>query len=101
MTDLSDLALQFIKEVFDNKNVDAIDDFIAPGSVDHTPWPGYGTSVAEVKRGIGDFVKAFPDLQTTIDDVIATADRVVIRSTMTGTNTGEFLGMPPTGHKVT
>ena len=101
MADGKDLALRFVKEVFDNKNLDALDEMIAPGSIDHTPFPGYGTSVEEVKRSIGDFVKAFPDMKTTIDDVIAEGDKVVIRSTFTGTNTGEFMGMPATGKKVT
>ena len=101
MADGKDLALRFVKEVFDNKNLDAIDEMIAPGSTDHTPFPGYGNTVAEVKRSIGDFVKAFPDMKTTIDDVIAEGDKVVIRSTFTGTNTGEFMGMPATGKKVT
>jgi steroid delta-isomerase-like uncharacterized protein len=98
--DGKDLILRFIKEVFDNKNVDAIDEFIDAKAVDRTPWPGYGNDRAEVKRSLSDFFKAFPDLKTVIDDVIAEGNKVVIRSTMSGTNTGEFMGMPPTGKKV-
>ena len=95
-----DLVRRFLKEVFDNKNVDAIDELIDAKGVDHTPWPGYGTDRAEVKRGLSDFIKAFPDLKLVIDDVIAEKNKVVIRSTFSGTNTGEFMGMPPTGKRV-
>jgi steroid delta-isomerase-like uncharacterized protein len=97
----TDLVLRFIKEVFDNKNVDAIDELIDESGVEHTPWPGYGTDRAEVKRSLADFITAFPDLHVTVDDVITQGNKVVIRSTMSGTNTGEFMGMPPTGKRVT
>ena len=40
--------------------------------------------------------KGFPDIQQTIEDLIAEADKVVYRTTMSGTHQGEFLGIPPT-----
>ena len=42
----------------------------------------------------------FPDIHQTIETAIAQADEVVYRSTIQGTNTGEFLGVPPTGKPV-
>ena len=41
-----------------------------------------------------------PDFKATIDDVVAEGDRVVIRMTFRGTQTGEFMGMPPTGKSI-
>ena len=39
-----------------------------------------------------------PDMHTEVDDVIATGNKVAVRSTMTGTDTnGAMPGMPPTG----
>ncbi|SRR6266487_311111 len=43
----------------------------------------------------------FPDLRHTIEDMIAKGDKVVIRATMHGTHGGEYLGIPPTGKRVT
>ena len=44
---------------------------------------------------------AFPDLQLTLDFQIAEGDRVLNCWTFHGTQTGEFLGIPPTGKEVT
>ena len=43
---------------------------------------------------------AHPDLRFTIDDLIAEDDRVTIRWTLHGTNTGPMFGRPPTGQPV-
>ena len=44
---------------------------------------------------------AFPDLQHTIEDLIAEGNRVVLRVTNRATHKGEFLGLPGTGKQVT
>jgi predicted ester cyclase len=46
------------------------------------------------------FRGAFPDFKVTIDDLIAEGDKVVIRATWNGTQKGEFMGIPPTGKRV-
>src|SRR5438445_10388637 len=43
---------------------------------------------------------AFPDGHRTSDDIIPEGDKVVVRGTMTGTHTGEFMGIPATGKAV-
>ncbi len=44
---------------------------------------------------------AFPDAQTTIEDLVAKGDTVVKRWTVRGTHQGELMGIPPTGKPVT
>ncbi len=46
------------------------------------------------------FRRGFPDLVSTIEDEIAEGDRVVVRVNLRGTNTGDFMGRPPTGRAV-
>jgi steroid delta-isomerase-like uncharacterized protein len=41
--------------------------------------------------------QGFPDIQHTIEDMIAEGDKVVYRTTLKGTHTGKFMGIPPTG----
>ena len=44
---------------------------------------------------------ASPDFNLQLDDVIAVGDQVAARWTMRGTQQGEFMGIPPSGHRVT
>lgn len=43
---------------------------------------------------------AFPDMQFTVEDMIAEGDKVVTRYYLTGTHQGEFMGIPATGKPV-
>ncbi len=40
---------------------------------------------------------AFPDMRMDVEDVIASGDKAVARLRVTGTNKGDFIGMPATG----
>jgi hypothetical protein len=46
------------------------------------------------------FRASFPDLHGTIEQIFAFGDWVAARLTWTGTNTGEFMGKPPTGKTI-
>ena len=51
--------------------------------------------------GMGEMMyAAFPDGRHTIDEILGIDDRVMLRGRFTGTHSGEFLGMPPTGKKI-
>jgi steroid delta-isomerase-like uncharacterized protein len=47
------------------------------------------------------FLTAFPDVQTTVEDVVAEGDKVVVRWTAQGTHQGAFFGVPGSGLRVT
>jgi len=47
-----------------------------------------------VQEGVRMLLRGFPDLHLTIEELIAEGDRVVARFTMSGTNTGEYRGLP-------
>jgi hypothetical protein len=59
--------------------------------------PGAPTGLVGAKAVHQGLLTAFPDSHTTIDDLVAEGDRVVMRGTATGTHKGSFMGAPPTG----
>lgn len=90
------LARRFYLEV-NARNIDAFDEFFAADFIDRSAAPGAPQGVAPVKQEMQGFVTAFPDLKIVNDKVIAKGDYVTVISTGTGTNTGPFMGMAPTG----
>ena len=69
--------------------------------IEHNPVPGQAPGLDGMKEFMGMFFAAFPDLDSTIDLLIAEGDIVAGRMTTTGTHTGEFMGIPATGKRVT
>ena len=79
-----------------------IDEIIAPEFVRHDLAGGTEAHGPDgVKRLIAALRSAFPDIQTTVDDVISGGDRVVVRFTARGTQSGPFMGIAPTGREAT
>lgn len=46
------------------------------------------------------YTRAFPNLELTIEDIVAAGDRVTIRFVARGTHQGELLGVPATGKRL-
>jgi len=90
----------FYEEVFNKKNLAAVDDFFAPDHVDHTLPAGLPVGPEGTKQAIAMTLSGFPDLRVTIEDMIAEGDKVVIRFTTHGTQQGALGGIPPTGKQV-
>jgi steroid delta-isomerase-like uncharacterized protein len=57
--------------------------------------------IEDYKQFMSVLFNAFPDLHYTIDDLFAERDKVAVRTTFTGTHTGEWRGTPPTNNKIT
>jgi predicted ester cyclase len=96
------LIRRLFDEVWSDGNVALLDDLLAPGFVDHAAQMGGGDSTAAgFKTQARLFRVAFPDGRSHIDDLIAEGDRVVARWTDGGTHRGEWMGIAPTGKRVT
>ena len=74
---------------------------IHPDFVDHTNPPGMQHGLEGHQAIVSLFRAAFPDQWWQIEDLIAEGDKVVARTTMTGTHLGDFFGIAPTGKRVT
>jgi len=95
------MVRRFIEEVFNQRNVDAIDTFMSSDYVDHVVPPGVPPTREGFKQFAGVFLAAFPDFQYTIEDDIAEGDRVMQRLSASGTQQGEVMGIPATGKHAT
>lgn len=89
-------------EETDKQNFTAMDEFFADNLIDHDPppIPGLQPGLEGIKQAFKVFAAAFPDGAHVIHDLIAEGDKVVVRVSGTGTHTGEFKGIPPTGKPV-
>jgi steroid delta-isomerase-like uncharacterized protein len=90
-------------EVFNQGNLDVVDELFAPNYVLHDPSiPGGERRGAESfkQQWVSMFRTAFPDLRLNVEDQAAEGDKVVTRYTVRGTHQGELMGIPPTDNEV-
>jgi steroid delta-isomerase-like uncharacterized protein len=80
-------------------NLDIIHEVYAPDLVWHDPDRDI-KGAEEARQFVSTYKTAFPDLQTTVEDVIAEGDKIVTRWTVRGTHQGEVEEFgPPTGRR--
>ncbi len=98
---------RFIEELQNKHNPDVIDEIFSPNFVNHSggvstiPGMEHMTDFASIKEQDRFYWTAFPDQHTTVDHMIAEGDKVVTMKTFQFTHGGEFMGIAPTGRKVT
>lgn len=68
--------------------------FHVPGRPEPLRGPAGYLAVIGMMRG------GFPDIQWTLEEMIAEDDKVAARFTMRGTHQGTFFGVPPTGKTI-
>lgn len=93
---------RWFEEVWNQGRESAIDELFPADAVAH----GLGDSEQDVhgpdefKPLVANIRGALPDTHIKIDDILVDGDRVAVRITLQGTHTGQGLGVPPTGRKV-
>jgi predicted ester cyclase len=92
---------RLLEETFNDGNLALAEELISPDAVNHDPAEPArmrelrGPEV--LKRTVEMYRAAFPDVRITVDDVIASGDKVAIRWHSEGTHRGELEGLAPTG----
>jgi len=81
-------------------NFAVFDELFAEDFVDRYPVPGEMPNRENLKRLLAGMHDTFPDWHWGLKDVLTEGDKVAYRSEMKGTDTGGYIGMPPTGKKV-
>lgn len=88
------------QDAYNTANYESLADVVAadvrtPNIASGMP-PGLEGAIAVHRKTL----LGMPDYLTTIEDLIAEGDKVVARVRITGTHTGDFWGVPPTGRQV-
>ena len=85
------------QEAYNRSDLEALDALVDPHLVTHSLMPGLPPGLEGGKRAHQMTVASFPDLHYHIDELVAEGETVVERFTITGTQQGDFMGLPPTG----
>jgi steroid delta-isomerase-like uncharacterized protein len=94
------LVRRFIREIFQEGRVEALDELVVPDFVRHTG-PSGDTDRNELRGAMERVSKGLANVAFTIEDMIAEEDRVAVRVTSTARQVGEFMGIPPSGRSYT
>ena len=95
------LIVRFVEELFNRGNMGIVGEIFAPDFIEREQLPpGIPNGREGVKVLTTMLRSAFPDFKATIDDILAEGDKVVIRMTWSGTQKGEFMGVPATSRRV-
>ena len=95
------LVRRFYAEVWDKRNVVVAHDVFADDYVRHDLRPSQLPGPAGQAKIAEDFRRAFPDLRFEVDLLFGEDDLVVARWTATGTHTGPWGSLEPTGKRAT
>lgn len=88
------IALRYIEEMHNKRNPDVADELFSDECKIHL---GQATFDSEnYKNMILRHSDTFPDITTTVDDLIAEGDKVVVRWTSRFTHQDKFMGVDPT-----
>ncbi len=90
---------RYYDEVFNGHNAELIDLLAVEDYVENDPFAGQGNGRSDLKARVEAILGAFNPVRFTVEDIVAEGDRVVVRWSQVGTQSGPFMGMPPTGRE--
>lgn len=94
-------ARRWMEKGFNAQNLDEFDRYFSPTLVNHELPPNMPPGREGTKMLASMFFSAYPNIQVTIEDLVAEGDKLVARWSARGTHQGELMGIPPTGKEVT
>ena len=91
---------EFYDQVMNAHNPSMIDSFVTSDFIDHQADPRHPAGIEGLKATMMEFFTAFPDLNFKTNIIKAWGDTVMAQVTITGTNSGPFMGMPATNKQI-
>ena len=98
-TNTGELLRRVFEEIWNKRNLNAIDELIAPNNVHHDPGlkEKMVSGIAAYKQFASLRLNAIPDLHFTMEETIAEGETASARWTATGTHEGDLPEIPRTG----
>jgi steroid delta-isomerase-like uncharacterized protein len=90
----------YVERIWNRKELDALDELASVGYRRHLGPSEPSIDRASQKLRLQSLQRALPDVQFTIEDLIAEGDRVVFRVTVRATQRGDMFGVAATGKAV-
>jgi steroid delta-isomerase-like uncharacterized protein len=94
------IVRRFTEEVINQGHIDSATQFVWEDVIEQVPLPGQGPGLEGLKDILRGMRAAFPDLDFSIKEQIAEANKVASRFEWTGTHQEAFMGVPATGRQV-
>src|SRR5204862_7673047 len=93
----AEAALGKFAEAVNTGKFDLFDQVVASNCVDHDPADGQVPGPAGYRMFFSGMRTAFPDMSVTPETIVQDEDPIAFAYTLTGTHTGPFGKVPPTG----
>jgi steroid delta-isomerase-like uncharacterized protein len=95
-----ELAQAFHRRLWAEGDIGVVEELIAADATTH--WgDSESNAVAAIRADVERYFTAFTDVHTSIDELVGEEDKVVLRWSTTGTHTGPYGKVSPTGRVVT
>jgi len=96
------IVRRLFEELWNKGNLSVADQLFSPNYAHHDPsTPDFGRGPESERKRATLYRTAFPDLQLTIEDIIAEGETVMARWSCRGTHKGDLSGIAPTGKQFT
>lgn len=95
------LVRRYVEQVLNRGKFEVLDELWAPNYKRYVSAAAAPLNADAAKKRLAGLRAVFPDLNLTIEDMIAEGDRVAYRTTIRGTQQAAYQGIAPTGKQVT
>ena len=95
-----EVVRRFVQEFKNNANHDIVDELFTEDFEHHFTDPRLPPGREAMKLLGQSIVAGFPDVQATVEDLLADGEKIIERTSVRATHTGEFNGIPPTNNPV-
>ncbi len=95
------LAHRWAEEIWTKADTAAIDELCAADVIFHYPGVEVAPNREGYKQAVTEALAPFANTNCAAEDMVAEGDKIAVRWSWSGTHKGEYMGIAPTGKRVT